>query len=93
MNSDKLKTHFEDNPRDLALLKHDQTLQQAKQKPQLKHVPSYLLQDKKKKIQNAALVPTKEKSNLRKRQHRKQAKDPLKTFSFDKPPKKHQKTT
>ena len=84
LNSDKLKAHFEDNPRDMALLKHDQTLQQSKQQPQLKFVPKYLLQEKK-KIKKATLVPATKKKQQRKRPRRGTAKDPLKTFSIDEP--------
>jgi len=91
LNSDKLKSHFEDNPRDLAMLKHDQTLQHSKQQPQLKFVPKYLIKDKK-KIQKATLVTTQAtKPKSRKRSRRGPAKDPLKTFSFDKPPTKKAK--
>eukprot|EP01116_Phalansterium_solitarium_P005837 TRINITY_DN1800_c0_g1_i2.p1 TRINITY_DN1800_c0_g1~~TRINITY_DN1800_c0_g1_i2.p1 ORF type:complete len:584 (-),score=270.38 TRINITY_DN1800_c0_g1_i2:2909-4660(-) len=43
INSDKLKTHFEENPRELQLLKHDKTLQQNKVKPHLKFIPTYLV--------------------------------------------------
>ncbi|KAM9840992.1 putative ATP-dependent RNA helicase DDX56 [Aulostomus maculatus] len=43
LNSDKLKTYFEDNPRDLQLLRHDQDLHPAVIKPHLKNVPEYLI--------------------------------------------------
>uniref|UniRef100_A0A3P8XDZ8 Probable ATP-dependent RNA helicase DDX56 n=1 Tax=Esox lucius TaxID=8010 RepID=A0A3P8XDZ8_ESOLU len=42
LNSEKLKTYFEDNPRDLQLLRHDKDLHPAVIKPQLKNVPEYL---------------------------------------------------
>uniref|UniRef100_A0A3P8XE10 Probable ATP-dependent RNA helicase DDX56 n=1 Tax=Esox lucius TaxID=8010 RepID=A0A3P8XE10_ESOLU len=37
LNSEKLKTYFEDNPRDLQLLRHDKDLHPAVIKPQLKN--------------------------------------------------------
>lgn len=44
LNSERLKTHFEDNPQDLHYLRHDKPLQHASRiQPHLKHVPSYLL--------------------------------------------------
>jgi len=43
LNSDKLKAHFEDNPRDLAFLKHDKPLHPARVQSHMKHVPSYLM--------------------------------------------------
>ncbi|MBN3296955.1 DDX56 helicase, partial [Amia calva] len=42
LNSEKLKTYFEDNPRDLQLLRHDRDLHPAIIKPHLKNVPEYL---------------------------------------------------
>lgn len=45
MNSNKLKTYFEDNPRDLQLLRHDKILHPAKVHSQLKNVPEYLGED------------------------------------------------
>ncbi|XP_061657466.1 probable ATP-dependent RNA helicase DDX56 [Syngnathoides biaculeatus] len=45
LNSEKLKTYFEDNPRDLQLLRHDQDLHPAVIKPHLKNVPEYLIPD------------------------------------------------
>ncbi|KPV74583.1 uncharacterized protein RHOBADRAFT_37630 [Rhodotorula graminis WP1] len=43
LNSEKLKAHFEDNPRDLAFLRHDKTLHPSRVQPHLKHVPGYLM--------------------------------------------------
>lgn len=37
-----LQTYFEDNPRDLQLLRHDLPLHPAIVKPHLGHVPDYL---------------------------------------------------
>ncbi|KAG8441016.1 hypothetical protein GDO86_006669 [Hymenochirus boettgeri] len=43
LNSEKLKTYFEDNPRDFQLLRHDKPLHPAIVKPHLKNVPDYLV--------------------------------------------------
>uniref|UniRef100_A0A8C5UQP7 RNA helicase n=1 Tax=Microcebus murinus TaxID=30608 RepID=A0A8C5UQP7_MICMU len=43
LHSEKLKTYFEDNPRDLQLLRHDLPLHPAVVKPHLGHVPDYLV--------------------------------------------------
>ncbi|KAH9813982.1 P-loop containing nucleoside triphosphate hydrolase protein [Melampsora americana] len=43
MNSEKLKSHFEANPNDLAFLKHDKPLHPTRIQPHMKHVPSYLV--------------------------------------------------
>lgn len=43
MKSEKLKRHFEENPNDLAHLRHDGELRQARTSAHLKHVPEYLL--------------------------------------------------
>jgi len=43
VNSDKLKAHFEDNPKDLAFLRHDKPLHPSRVQPHLKHVPGYLM--------------------------------------------------
>ncbi len=43
MNSERLRAHFEENPRDLLALRHDKPLHVTKPKPQLKHLPDYLV--------------------------------------------------
>jgi len=43
LNSDKLQAHFQDNPRDLQLLKHDAPLKSVKVQRHLATVPGYLL--------------------------------------------------
>lgn len=43
INSEKLKAHFEDNPRELDLLKHDKVLRPKKIQKHLKHIPDYLI--------------------------------------------------
>ncbi|EIE86484.1 hypothetical protein RO3G_11195 [Rhizopus delemar RA 99-880] len=43
LNSEKLKAHFEDKPKDLEFLRHDVALQPAKVQEHMKHIPSYLM--------------------------------------------------
>ncbi|XP_054043681.1 probable ATP-dependent RNA helicase DDX56 isoform X4 [Rissa tridactyla] len=43
LNSEKLKVYFEDNPRDLHVLRHDKPLHPAIVKPHLRNVPEYLV--------------------------------------------------
>ncbi|NXW57595.1 DDX56 helicase, partial [Eurystomus gularis] len=43
LNSEKLKAYFEDNPRDLHVLRHDKPLHPAIVKPHLRNVPEYLV--------------------------------------------------
>ncbi|CAI2169718.1 2217_t:CDS:10 [Funneliformis geosporum] len=43
LNSEKLKAHFEDNPNDLTILRHDITIHPAKVQQHMKHIPFYLM--------------------------------------------------
>ncbi|XP_074023830.1 probable ATP-dependent RNA helicase DDX56 [Numenius arquata] len=43
LNSEKLKVYFEDNPRDLHVLRHDKPLHPATVQPHLRNVPEYLV--------------------------------------------------
>ncbi|KAF9979354.1 ATP-dependent DNA/RNA helicase [Actinomortierella ambigua] len=43
LNSEKLKAHFEDRPKDLEFLRHDKTLHPTKVQPHMKHVPEYMM--------------------------------------------------
>ncbi|KAI7832929.1 P-loop containing nucleoside triphosphate hydrolase protein [Kickxella alabastrina] len=43
LNSDKLKAHFEDKPRDLQFLRHDKALHPSQIMPHMKHIPLYLV--------------------------------------------------
>lgn len=42
LNSEALKAHFEENPRDLEYLRHDRALHPARVQAHMKHIPSYL---------------------------------------------------
>jgi len=50
INCEKLKSYFEDNPRDLKLLRQDKTLHIVKQQPHLKDVPEYIVPHTLKKV-------------------------------------------
>ncbi|KAK2981223.1 hypothetical protein RJ640_030612 [Escallonia rubra] len=54
LNSEKLKSHFQDNPKDLDLLKHDKVLSKKAPAPHLRDVPEYLLDPTTKEASNIA---------------------------------------
>ncbi|CAJ1070001.1 probable ATP-dependent RNA helicase DDX56 [Xyrichtys novacula] len=62
LNSEKLKTYFDDNPRDLQLLRHDKDLHPAVVKPHLKNVPEYLIPETLKGTVNPLLGRRKKRS-------------------------------
>jgi ATP-dependent RNA helicase DDX56/DBP9 len=43
LHSERLKAHFEDNPKDLNFLRHDRTLHPTRVQQHMKHVPQYLM--------------------------------------------------
>ncbi|KAJ0881827.1 putative RNA helicase [Helianthus annuus] len=57
LNSDKLKAHFQENPRDLDLLKHDKLLSKKAPAPHLRDVPEYLLDPQLNKLANLLNSP------------------------------------
>lgn len=90
LNSQKLKCYFEDNPKDLKLLRHDKALHIVKHQPHLKHVPDYIVPPT---LQNT--IKHKERINRKKekrkgvpektlsrsaKKFKKFQKDPLKSF-------------
>ncbi|XP_059213331.1 probable ATP-dependent RNA helicase DDX56 [Centropristis striata] len=89
LNSEKLKTYFEDNPRDLQLLRHDKDLHPAVIKPHLKNVPEYLIPEtlkgavsllskrrkRREKPKAAGVVKSSFKKNI-------PGKNPLKSFRY-----------
>ncbi|XP_046716843.1 probable ATP-dependent RNA helicase DDX56 isoform X2 [Silurus meridionalis] len=88
LNSEKLKMYFEDNPRDLQLLRHDKDLHPAIIKPHLRNVPDYLIPSTMKSLVNPLLrrkkkikpnpkgvMKTAFKKNIR-------GKNPLKSFRY-----------
>ncbi|KAL6472390.1 hypothetical protein MHYP_G00185780 [Metynnis hypsauchen] len=79
LNSEKLKTYFEDNPRDLQLLRHDKDLHPAIIKPHLKNVPDYLIPPTLKNMVNP-LTRRKKKRLRHKPKKNVRGKNPLKSF-------------
>lgn len=84
INSEKLKRFFEENPQDLASLRHDKELHPARIQSQLKNVPQYLLPESARQdVKNIGFVPF-HKNKIHK--HRKgkgkgrKKVDPLKSF-------------
>ena len=43
LNSSRLRSHFQENPRDAQVLRHDKALHTVKHKPHLKNVPDYIV--------------------------------------------------
>ncbi|KAK3146601.1 hypothetical protein QOZ80_3BG0268770 [Eleusine coracana subsp. coracana] len=91
LNSEKLKSHFEENPRDLDLLKHDKLLSNKAIPAHLRDVPEYLIDPKTKEASNVVKL-TRAAMGLDKPQRRKRqgfkggsgkSRDPLKTFSAE----------
>lgn len=90
LNSEKLQRHFEENPEDLAGLRHDNELHPARVQSHLKRVPDYLVKGgsgsgskENKKIDFVGFHKTSE-NRIRKarkmRNHKVKKKDPLKSF-------------
>ncbi|XP_061590009.1 probable ATP-dependent RNA helicase DDX56 [Cololabis saira] len=77
LNSEKLKTYFEDNPRDLQLLRHDKDLHPAVVKPHMRNVPDYLIPETLKGTGNPL-------SNNRRRRRLKSKPDGVLRSSFKK---------
>ncbi|XP_051541464.1 probable ATP-dependent RNA helicase DDX56 [Myxocyprinus asiaticus] len=89
LNSEILKTNFEDNPRDLQLLRHDKDLHPAVIKPHLRNVPDYLIptalkglvnplnrrKNRKQNLKAGAVMRSSFKKNFR-------GKNPLKSFRY-----------
>ncbi|XP_040270509.1 probable ATP-dependent RNA helicase DDX56 [Bufo bufo] len=93
LNSEKLKTYFEDNPRDFNLLRHDRPLHPAIVKPHLKNVPDYLIPPSLRSVANPLLKKKKRKrmqpgpSSAPPKKFRK-SQNPLRTFKYTKGKKK-----
>lgn len=79
LNSDRLQSHFEDNPTDLQLLRHDRLATHvSKVQDHLKHIPKYLLP---RGMQVANLNRKRKRKKGRKGNQRRSAKDPLQSFN------------
>lgn len=81
-NSEKLKGFFDDNPRDLHVLRHDQTHQPTQVNPQLGEVPEYIVPQALKRIVG---VVTKKRGSHFNRQgpKRRNTDNPLKVAKVD----------
>ncbi|KAJ2079612.1 ATP-dependent DNA/RNA helicase [Coemansia sp. RSA 988] len=97
LNSEKLKSYFEDKPNDLQFLRHDKAVHPSQVQPHMKHVPHYLLPkisgiaqaDGIATTPNVGFVPfNKPKTNKRRKGGRRPQKgaDPLKNLG-----KKHRR--
>lgn len=89
LNSDKLRRHFEENPQDLEVLRHDKDLHGTHYQSHLKKpLPNYLLpKNMQTKTKNPSFVPFNNKVSKKKNRSKKggkransRKKDPLKTF-------------
>eukprot|EP00041_Stephanoeca_diplocostata_P025231 m.656457 g.656457 ORF g.656457 m.656457 type:complete len:571 (-) comp22703_c0_seq2:2776-4488(-) len=90
LNSEILKQHFEENPRDAEVLRHDAGLSSSRKiKPHLKHLPEYLVPSGteaarvKKRKDISKFVHTKASKAKKRRQN-----DPLRSFGKKKSSKK-----
>lgn len=81
-NSDKLKSFFDDNPRDLHILRHDTTIQPTTVNPQLADVPEYIVPIALKQMVGVVTKPTKKQQHFQQRK-RKTRDDPLKVAKID----------
>ncbi|KAK7109234.1 probable ATP-dependent RNA helicase DDX56 [Littorina saxatilis] len=98
--SDQLKTYFEDNPRDLQVLRHNKALATTKMPTTLKNVPEYAVpsalrhmtqrQQRRKKGRQARGDGDKAPTNAQAKFQKRKA-DPLKSFEFSGFSKKRRK--
>lgn len=94
LNSEKLKSFFEENPDDLETLKHDKILQASRVLNHLKHIPKYLLPSAKKE-EIAQPLTTKELDEQyyehygfkqKNRKRKAQSSNPLTNFEYGSQP-------
>ncbi|KAF9356425.1 ATP-dependent DNA/RNA helicase [Mortierella sp. AD094] len=84
LNSEKLRAHFEDKPKDLEYLRHDKTLHPTRVQAHMKHVPEYMMP----KVQavSSQKIDTKHRKARQGKGGNKSSggkkNDPLKKFSF-----------
>ncbi|KAK7285362.1 hypothetical protein RJT34_20131 [Clitoria ternatea] len=92
LNSEKLKAHFETNPRDLDLLQHDKVLSKNAPPPHLREVPEYLIDQTTKEARQMVKLARDAMGNNNRRwgSKRKLRKggDPLKATASKRPHKK-----
>lgn len=88
--SNKLKTYFEDNPRDLQVLRHDKSLHTVKVQKHLKNVPDYLVPQTLRHMRGMSDKPGKPKARRKNMapkgptkaeiKYKKRKADPLRSF-------------
>nr|CCA25813.1 DEAD/DEAH box RNA helicase putative [Albugo laibachii Nc14] len=79
LNSEKLASHFEANPRDLNVLQHDKTIGKARIQPHLATIPDYLVPIG---LQVAPSKPTRKKQRTTKTNGKRRTdNDPLHSFT------------
>ncbi|RHY62310.1 hypothetical protein DYB34_001397 [Aphanomyces astaci] len=82
LNSDKLRAHFEDHPRELNLLQHDKQVGKARIQPHLGTIPAYLVP-----TALQAPAPSKKRKShggaYKKNHKRRTDNDPLHTFTHE----------
>ncbi|XP_028764325.1 DEAD-box ATP-dependent RNA helicase 16 [Neltuma alba] len=94
LNSEKLKAHFESNPRDLDLLKHDKVLSKNAPPSHLRDVPEYLVDKSTKEASEMVKLArdamgNNNRSRGSKRKKFRKGGDPLKAISAKGPKKPH----
>jgi ATP-dependent RNA helicase DDX56/DBP9 len=93
LNSEKLKAHFEDNPRELQLLKHDKVLHARAVQPHLAKIPEYLKPKGFQGESSSAALQAKRRTK-RGTKHvgskKRKTEDPLTSFEFSSQGKKPQ---
>ncbi|KAJ8316963.1 hypothetical protein KUTeg_004867 [Tegillarca granosa] len=88
LTSQKLKSYFEDNPRDLQLLRHDKSLHTVKVQSHMADVPEYLVPKTLKRLRRQKSKPKSDKQQFVKGpskgeiRYKKRKADPLKSFEF-----------
>ncbi|XP_063841855.1 probable ATP-dependent RNA helicase DDX56 [Scylla paramamosain] len=94
LNSNKLKSYFEDNPKDMEVLRHDKPKGGITPMNHLKHVPEYNVPENLKRVQkkvskkklnkNAPKIKLSQRKQLTKTQekYRKRKADPLQSMEF-----------
>ena len=84
-----MRGHFEENPRDMAALRHDRALHTVKQKTHLKNVPDYIIPKTLKRMATATSGGGGEKKRFKggrssqaKRKFERNKADPLKSLKM-----------
>lgn len=82
LNSEKLKQHFKENPKDLQALRHDKPLSLSATQPHMKHVPIYMIPKKHSGSKPLPVVFSSSSSKYKKGFKKTKRKNPLKTMNF-----------